>query len=252
MGLTIHYSLKAQGTEAHARKLVQALHQTAHDLPFQELGDIVELSGDECDFHRRDPDDPVRWLLIQAAEHVESKNRRATVQPTRLIAFPAWPGEGCEPSNFGLCQFPAVVETALGPIKTKLSGWHWGSFCKTQYASNPECGGVMNFLRCHLSVVAMLDSAKKLGCLERVSDEGGFWRQRDVKALVQEIGTWNEMVAAVGGCLKDLAGDKVQMAIASFPNFEMLEAAGHQKLAKLIEQVRTPRQPRQSRRRNRA
>ncbi len=31
-------------------------------------------------------------------------------------------------------------------VPTKLAGWYWGSFCKTQYASDPECGGIPNFL----------------------------------------------------------------------------------------------------------
>ena len=38
MGLTIHYSLKARGSDAQARNLINALHQTAQDLPFKELG----------------------------------------------------------------------------------------------------------------------------------------------------------------------------------------------------------------------
>ena len=198
MGLTVHYSLKAQGTDDHARKLVQALHQTAQALPFKELGPVVELSGAQCDPDRRPREDPVRWLLIQATEHVESKNRRVAVQPTRLFAFTAWPGEGCEASNFGLGRFPAVVETERGPIETRLSGWYWGSFCKTQYSSNPACGGALNFLRCHLSIVALLDRAQELGCLAEVSDESKFWEKRDLKALVEEINSWNEMVSADG------------------------------------------------------
>jgi len=64
MGLTIHYSLKARGSDAKARKLIQALHQTAQDLPFKELGQIVELSGDHCNSTQRDREDPLRWLLI--------------------------------------------------------------------------------------------------------------------------------------------------------------------------------------------
>jgi hypothetical protein len=54
MGLTIHYSLKARGSDAQARKLIHALHQTAQDLPFKELGNVVDLSGDQCDFNKRD------------------------------------------------------------------------------------------------------------------------------------------------------------------------------------------------------
>jgi hypothetical protein len=244
MGLTIHYSLKARGSDAPARKLIHALHQTAQDLPFKELGQVVDLSGDQCDFNKRDKEDPLHWLLIQAADDVELAPHDGAmrgqvwrsyqwVQPLRLIAFTAWPGEGCEQSNFGLCQFPAVVETEGGPVKTKLSGWRWSSFCKTQYASDPDCGGVPNFLQCHLTVIAMLDKAKELGCPTEVNDEGDFWQKRDLKALVQEIGSWNEMIAALGGSLKDLLGDGpvgVQSPITQYQNFEQLEAAGQDKL----------------------
>jgi hypothetical protein len=238
MGLTIHYSLKASGGDAEARTLIHALHQTAQDLPFQELGEVVEFSGPECDHDRRDRNDPLRWLLIQATQSVELKSHGrgqtwAEVMPSRLIAFTTWPGTGCEAANFGLGQFPASLNTPRGVIRTGLTGWCWSSFCKTQYASDPQCGGVPHFLRCHLTVIALLDRAKELGCLERVSDEGGFWENRDLPALVQEIGSWNEMIAAFGGKLKDLLGDGplgVQSAIAQYPNFEQLEAAGQSKL----------------------
>jgi hypothetical protein len=90
----------------------------------------------------------------------------------------------------------------------------------------------------------MLDKAKELGCLDTVSDEGGFWEKRDLPALVQEIGSWNELLAAFGGKLKDLLGDGVQSAITEYPNFERLEAAGqaklppgYEQLAKLISRV---------------
>ena len=244
MGLTIHYSLKSQGNEAHARTLIHALHQTALDLPFKELGPVVELSGDQCDPSQRDREDPLLWLLIQAGKNVEIvtkdpvKRRQGwkfyhEVRPLRLIAFTAWPGEGCEASNFGLGQFPAVVQTEQGPVKTKLSGWRWSSHCKTQYASDPRCGGVANFLQCHLAVIAMLDKAKELGCLKEVSDEGDFWKKRDLKALVQEIGSLNEMIAALGGKLKDLVGEGklgLEAPITQYPTFEQLEAAGQEKL----------------------
>jgi hypothetical protein len=146
MGLTIHYSLKATGSEARARQFVQALHQCAQDLPFQELGPVKQFSGTEGDADHRN--DPLRWFLIQAETSVEikPKGRKQTpdytqwqrVRPLRGIGFTAWPGEGCEQSNFGLCQYPAVVQTINGPLRTKLSGWRWGSFCKTQYSSDPR------------------------------------------------------------------------------------------------------------------
>jgi len=243
MGLTIHYSLKTRGSDVRARELIHALHQTAQDLPFKELGQVVELSGEQCDPSKQPKDDALRWLLVQATESVEVKPKGRmqdprwtesfNVPPSRLIAFDAWPGEGCEASNYGLCQYPRVIATDRGPLQTGLSGWRWSSFCKTQYASNPQCGGVPNFLRCHLTVIAMLERAKQLGCLEEVSDEGGFWKKRDLPALVREIGSWNEMIAAFGGKLKDLVGNgpgHLEAAITQFPNFEQLEAAGQSKL----------------------
>ena len=259
MGLTIHYSLRSRGSDVHARKLVSALHQAAHDLPFKELGEVVTLSGEQCDFNKRDRDDALRWLLVQSTESVELKtvHRSANTQssrtwidvsPTRVIAFTTRPGDGCESANFGFCQYPTeIVVSRYGRLKTTLPGWRWRSFCKTQYASDPRCGGVPNFLKCHLSVVAMLDQARTLACLERVYDEGHFWEKRDLQALVREIGSWNEMIAAFGGRLKDLLGDGAlvaESAISRYPNFEQLEAAGQKKLppgfemlAKLIARV---------------
>ena len=126
-------------------------------------------------------------------------------------------------------QFPAEVDSTEGTLKTRVSGWCFKSFCKTQYASDPQYGGAPHFLQCHLTVIALLDKAKALGCLHRVRDEGGFWEKRDLPALVERIGSWNEMIAALGGKLKDLVGS-VQSPITHFPNFEQLEAAGQDKL----------------------
>ena len=106
-------------------------------------------------------------------------------------------------------------------------GWLWTSFCKTQYASNPKLGGVENFLRCHLSLIRLLDHARELGMLKHVSDEGGYWEKRDVQALVQEVGEWNEAIAGFAGQLKDqLTGQGMEAAITRFSDFEHLEAKG--------------------------
>ena len=72
----------------------------------------------------------------------------------------------------------------------------------------------------------MLDHAKELGILQHVSDEGDYWDKRDIEALAREVGEWNEMLAAWAGQLKDQLGDGLFSAIAAFPNFEHLEAAG--------------------------
>ncbi len=248
MGLTIHYSLSAKGDEAQARRIIQALHQTAQLLPFEELGQIVKVSGQQCDFKKRPQNDSLRWLFIQAVGSVEfhpqvRQKETSTwfdVPPSTLIAFETWPGEGCESANFGLCRYPPVIETGYGLLKTGLAGWRWSSFCKTQYASNPNCGGAAHFLKCHLSVIAMLDRAKQLGCLDGVSDEGHFWEKRDLSALLREIGSWNELLAAFGGKLKDFLADNpvvLQSTIAHYPNFEQLEAAGQSRLSPELQQL---------------
>jgi hypothetical protein len=78
----------------------------------------------------------------------------------------------------------------------------------------------------------MLDFAKQLGILASVHDEGGFWEKRDVKALAEEVGEWNEAMAAIVGQLKDKFGGDFQAPIAEFPDFEHLEARGRRKKRK--------------------
>ena len=236
MGLTIHWNLKADiRTEAAARELVGQLRQRALDLPLASVGEILDLSGRHADYKVQLAESPVRWLLIQAGQYVESGNCHYAVAPQHVIAFQTQPGDGSEPANFGLCRYPAFIEVddrrpghslQKRRLKTGLTGWCWSSFCKTQYASNPACGGVQNFLRCHLSVIALLDFAKSLGIIEGVSDEGNYWEARDVEALAREVGSWNEMIAGFAGQLKDALGANVVSEITKFPNFEPLEARG--------------------------
>jgi len=253
MGLTIHYQLATTANEAHSRKLVQQLRQAALDLPLQRVGEIAEFRGDECNWQQRAKDDPHRWLLIQARTQIElpvepwEKRRGITremdVLPLHVIAFETLPGDGCEAANFGLCQFPSEVSHAeFGKLQTKLKGWSWRSFCKTHYASDPRCGGLPSFLRCHLGVVALLDEAEKLGFLGKVSDEGEFWETRSVERLTKEVGEQSAMLAGFLGALKDAVGQAsdgagmVKAPIAGYPNFEHLEAEGQRLLP---EQLKT-------------
>ena len=89
-----------------------------------------------------------------------------------------------------------------------------------------------NFLKCHLGLVALLDKAKEMGILGAVKDEGKYWDNRDVAALVKEVGMWNKMIAGFYGQLRDAVeaggGDPRILAseIAKFRDFERLEAEG--------------------------
>ena len=64
----------------------------------------------------------------------------------------------------------------------------WRSFCKTQYANDARLGGWANFVKAHLSVVAVLDCAKLLGFEVDVQDEGAFWETRDLRVLAEHMG----------------------------------------------------------------
>lgn len=227
MGLTIHYQLESRTRSvAKVRQLIERLRNKARDLPFKEVGELVDLSGDAADYDKAARGSPHGWLLIQAGQYVEVNHRHFHVPPLHVISFSTFPAEGSEPANFGLAVYPNTIDVQGKQARTGLSHWRWGSFCKTQYASNPELGGVENLLRAHLAVIKLLDYAAELGVLKDVSDEGNYWQQRNVEALAQTVGDWNTMIAGWAGRLKDAFGDGVVSEIAGFPNFEHLEAQG--------------------------
>ena len=268
MGLTIHYRLGFPAkTVLEARPAIEQLRQRCLDLPFKEVGEVKVFEGKACNYESCQRDDRSRWLLIQSRGRIDCVNgdrgRCRPVQedeqwttsfdviPETIVAFSTWPGEGCEEANLGLRVMPARlrVHTDRGEpywlsTATRNRGWTWKSFCKTEYANNPKAGGVKNFLRCHLSVIAALDSARDLGFSVEVNDEGGFWDKRSVQSLAQEVGVWDCDLAAMFGAIKDgMGGDKdVRLVgeIAKRPDFEHLEAAGatNPKLANMLAVIR--------------
>lgn len=174
----IHYRLRCAASDPQqVRELVSHLHQHAHELAFNSVEDIFELEGDACDY-RYDDQAPHNWLLIQSRRHVTDPlepARHFGIIPVHVIAFATYPGPGCEAANFGLCRYPDAIEANGRRIETRLPAWHWSSFCKTAYANRREHGGMDNFRRCHLAIVELLHRAQRLGFLEAVQDEAGYW-----------------------------------------------------------------------------
>jgi hypothetical protein len=235
MGLTIHYDLRTDlKNPKDVRQLVEAIRQHALDLPFAKVGEIKEFKGAEATFEERD--DPDRFLKITSAIVVPDNLNLHGITPSHIIAFLTVPGEGSEPAIFGFCKYPAEATLPSGKkMATGKEGWCRSAFCKTQYASDPKCGGVENFLRCHLAIVKLLDFVKATGLATvEVEDEGGYWQNRNVEALAKEIGRWNEVVAAAIGAFRDsLEGKMIEAPITGFPNFEHLEAKGQDRIADL-------------------
>ena len=167
---------------------------------------------------------PCGGCSIQAGQYVERDDVHYGVKPKHVVAFSTWPGEGCEEANFGLCLYPGVLKIAdprTGHdrrLRTGLTGWCWSSFCKTQYA-RPGTAGATSFAAISASSGCSTMPSSSASS-RRVSDEGDYWEKRDMRALAQEVGEWNELIAAQAGRLKDLLGDKVEAPIAEFPDFE--------------------------------
>lgn len=312
MGLTVHYSVRSKAkTASRAARLVEQMRQLALDLPFEQVSEIVSLEGDDCDFEKQrgKVSEDRLWSLIQASQHIHlpwSERISVGVMPTRIHSFTIIPGPGSEPTNIGLCQYPATIDVDYRPrddakfdreyqpygpgskgwrfswkhwerwlsrnghdrfsmpddeqfsetrkVRTGLGGWRWSSFTKTQYASDPRCGGIPNFLRCHVGVVTLLERIAGLPTMTvEINDEGQYgsstysddWKaarsegreptytwhppKHDVRALAEEVGSWNEMIAAMSGALTDAlegTGVEGESAIGSFPNFEQLEFRG--------------------------
>lgn len=95
----------------------------------------------------------------------------------------------------------AVGENHITPAAKGL----WSSFVKTQYANDPSLGGWVNFIKAHLSVLAILEHMQGQGFNVEVSDEGHFWHTRDLAVLAKHIGDYDVLVAGMAGALKDAA-----------------------------------------------
>ena len=214
MGLVIHWKLKAP-KGSRPDQLLEQIGRQALNLPVTS-SPVLYFNGLDASFDNSDKDDPWRWLKIQAVRYVYGPNikpRQSISQsPVEFFALSIQPGNGCEQANFGLARYP------------KCSNWVWESWCKTQYAN---IDGIENFLKCHLSVINLLDAAKELGCLVSVNDDSSYWKKRDIAALVKEVDIWDQFVAAIAGKLKDCPGlDNVTAPIFKRPDFEQLEFKG--------------------------
>ncbi|MFB2969435.1 hypothetical protein ACE1CD_10715 [Aerosakkonema sp. BLCC-F183] len=223
MGLTINYQFKLDSASPdEAREKIIALRKVALELPFIEVGELVEIQGEECKFDKENVDDPNIFLKIRGLKPIEiAIDTFSAIEPTYLIAFDTIVGKGCETAAFGL---------AIHSTPDEVNDWIWTGFCKTQYASNPDYGGIENFIECHLTIVKMLEASEHLGIVSQVMDEGDYWETRNLDVLVSKVKQMNMLVAAVTGKLSDYFREKEQKKsyspIFEYPNFEYLEAKG--------------------------
>ena len=227
MGLTIHYDLYAPKikTLAEARKLLGPLQQFAKKQRFKKTSKILTW--------KQGKDDPGLVQLFSYPIYIEKPGKELVIlwaKPVE-IAFFVVNQPGSEVASFGLARHEATACDMAGEHeqRTRLTGWNWRVFCKTQYASMSTAGGWENFFKIHDGICRVLDEAKRLGMKVKVQDEARYWENRDVPALKAEIHRWNTMIAAVTGRFKDMAGGREGAIVAPItkePDFEHLEAQG--------------------------
>ena len=221
MGLTIHYSLKSDAhSPTHARQQVEKLRQAALDPPMAEVGEVVELTGAECDPDIGNKDDEgKRWLLIQARRMLQIGEGYYFATPNHVIAFAAWPGEECEVANLGLATYPSHRDQRWrvdhGPQMWLVLAF----FLQNPVQQQPERRRHGEFRPLPLRRDPAAGRGQGDGILDAVKDEGGYWEKRDVKALVETVGRWNSFIAGIVGQFKDQFGG--QTIAPLLPNSEL-------------------------------
>ena len=231
MGLTLHYDLSLPGktSERDVLGIVTNLHAHAETLGFAILTPIVHVAPGApvppaalsfpafTDFFElsasflSEPHDE-HWYPVASKEG----------QWCKAIGFAVHPGDGCEGATFGFAA-PSPVDSPEWPRDARVyTDWHWHCCCKTQYASVVSDA---HFLRCHLSLVELLEEAARLGIAIEVSDETGFWETRDTEDLLRRVREMNGIVARFAGAVHDAISPeaKVEAAIFEHPEFEHLE-----------------------------
>ncbi len=238
MGLSLGYEIRATVSTEQARQWVQQMHAAAVDLPFDEVGAIQEWRTDDEVLEEDRP--AVHLLKMLGSQYgqkrmADGEDRWIDIPPKHVMAFSITPAEGSETAVFGLAAHASVVEFSHREethfIETGLAGiYSWTQACKTQYAGLQQYGGVDNFLKAHLSLVTLLDHIAKLPVSLQVSDDSGYWEHRDESQLRKQLASWNGLVAALAGQLKDKLGTDentgIQSPILTAPDFEHLEAKG--------------------------
>ena len=227
MGLTINYELRLPGITADedAILLLERLQLHALTLGPAAITPVLRLTGAELSSQLERG--TVEWFFQILSDGIREERDGAAgpiadQERLALAGFLMAPGEGSEPAMFGLVRPLLSRPPAKASDTFEWRDWCWHSFCKTQYASAVSDE---HFVRCHTSVVSMLDEAQHLGFGVSVRDEGDYWETRSTERLLLEVGKMNRIMAHFAGALHDAISPEhsVEAAIFEHPEFEHLE-----------------------------
>jgi hypothetical protein len=211
MGLTISYTLSTR-RKLSETILLQFVERTAE---FARKIGCEQVFGPQMG-------GPAHWKLWKLPDGSTTGEQISALEGWSVSVLP---GEGCENADFGLCRYPGV------------KGWKLTSWCKTQYAARH---GIEHFLACHRRVISLLDLWREFGVNLDVCDEGEYWETRSLDHLRKRVGTYDRLVAAVAGTMKDSAEGEPGFTAEIFDDarFEHLEAEGRQEFGDHFEQMK--------------
>ena len=255
MGLTIHFGLGLPASTPRDAVIdrVAQLRSAAAKLPFAAVGDVaVTHAGEALGSALAERPQLERcfrmWAWLQAEHDTIVETSREVISGApgedfadveidttvfevdediddgvlpEAVGFAIDVGAHCEPAMFGVAWVPPR-DAHFRQMNDSPPVWRWHCSCKTQYASVESDE---HFIRCHTSLVALLDEAKRLGFDVDVTDEGGYWDGRDIALLHAHLRQMNHLVARFGGAVHDALGaeHEVEAEIFRHPNFERLE-----------------------------
>lgn len=238
MGLTIHFKLTPppETDAVRAYELVRQMRQRAQGFKRRGRVEAVLPIGD-------DPKTLRRAECYRDVPHPWKPGCKSVIDIPAGIGslFVVEVGEDCEPLWLGLCTYPKTVVMGGRCYRTGLKGWQFSGFSKTQYAS---LHGWEHFRRCHVAVIDLLLSLRRLGLRVEISDEGDYWPGRSLTKLRAEVGMMNGVVAAAAGVLRDLdeavnGKSGVESPIFAHKNFERLEAEGVARVGPALKKLQT-------------
>jgi hypothetical protein len=227
MGLHLCYELAVSRDTSIVEVVdrMQRLYHQALTLPFEEVGPMVRVPAGEALGDAEKADSSLaNWFRFCARIGLDPRDPVTGVRVDLLpeaVGFVVRPGDYCEAAPFGLAWVPPTDDDA-NRLHDEPYIWHWHTVCKTQYASVVSDE---HLIRCHTSLVALLDRAPALGFDVTVRDETHYWETRDTNRLLAEVREMNRIVAHLAGALNDAIGEKAHVggAIFEHPEFEELE-----------------------------
>ncbi|MGD0816718.1 MAG: hypothetical protein ABSA83_24265, partial [Verrucomicrobiota bacterium] len=122
MGLTINYKLSVLEnlSSAVVRELASRTALYARKIGCAEVGEVKRVKADTAFTSL--------FVSVGPAENGCFGN----IPAKRGWVVEVWPGEGCESTLFGLCQYPRRVPYRAGSVPTGYEqGWLFNASCKT-------------------------------------------------------------------------------------------------------------------------